>query len=451
MSLGTPTQCLFVPPYVLDQIAGAPALGVEVDPECVECAKSTLVLDERLRGQRRDADPTASHAEPEAAPWRVHTAANGTQLPGRQVRAAGEPEAGDAAVEEAATGGSAALALFAEVYGRDSFDGAGAPVIMTVHYGRNYDNAFWNGTQLVFGDGDGRIFDRFTKPVDVLAHELAHAVTEHTAGLVYRNQPGALNESLSDVFASCTKQRLLGQGVAEADWLIGTGLFLPGVQARALRDMAAPGTAYDDPVLGRDPQSGHMDGYIETTDDNGGVHLNSGIPNRAFHLAALAIGRSSWEGAGAIWYAALTGPHVGPLTDFAGFAAATVAAAGSHGEAVTAAWSDVGVTPGPLGAPAEPPAPTTAREIQVSRSGGFAGRTTRGSVSLVGDDPRAPEVRQLLDRVDLRSAVGGLPHPDMFVFTFELPGVLSVDVPEHQLTPELRRLADLVLDGDNRS
>ena len=89
-------------------------------------------------------------------------------------------------------------------------------MVATVHYQRDYDNAFWDGTQLVFGDGDGKVFDRFTKPVDVLGHELTHAVTEHTAGLVYEGQSGALNESVSDVFAACLKQRLLGQDAGRA-------------------------------------------------------------------------------------------------------------------------------------------------------------------------------------------------------------------------------------------
>ncbi len=134
------------------------------------------------------------------------------------------------------------------------------------------------------------------------------------------------------------------ESAAEASWLIGESLFLPGVQARGLRDMAAPGTAYDDPRLGRDPQPDHLDGYVDTTDDNGGVHLNSGIPNRAFQLAAVAVGGHAWDGAGRIWYAALTGGRVGPHTDFAGFAGATVAAAGEHADAVREAWRTVGVT-----------------------------------------------------------------------------------------------------------
>ncbi len=229
--------------------------------------------------------------------------------------------------------------MFSEVYGRDSYDGAGATVLATVHYEERYDNAFWDGQHLVFGDGDGQVFDRFTKSVDVLAHELSHAVTERTAGLVYEGQSGALNESLSDVFGACLKQRVLGQDAMAGDWLIGAELFQPGVQARALRDMANPGTAYDDPQLGKDPQPAHMDDFVETTDDNGGVHINSGIPNRAFQLAAVAIGGSAAEGAGRIWYAALTG-GLSPQTDFAGFAAATVAAAGEQAAAVEEALGD---------------------------------------------------------------------------------------------------------------
>ena len=164
-----------------------------------------------------------------------------------------------------------------------------------MHYGRGYDNAFWDGTQMVFGDGDGTVFNRFTIAVDVIGHELTHGVTEHTAALVYQGQSGALNESISDVFGSLVKQQALGQDAAAADWLIGAGLFTAQVKGVALRSMKAPGTAYDDPQLGKDPQPATMADYVETTDDNGGVHLNSGIPNHAFYLAATAIGGHAWE------------------------------------------------------------------------------------------------------------------------------------------------------------
>jgi Zn-dependent metalloprotease len=306
----------FIPPYLLREIA-------RHRPEEAAWVEQMLAHDDAVRLQRTTVAATAATG----AAWVVHTARNGSTLPGDVVRSAGDGPSGDAAVDEAADGVAASLAMYREVYDRDSYDDRGATVIATVHYQRGYDNAFWNGRQLVFGDGDGRTFDRFTKPVDVLGHELTHAVTERTAGLVYEGQSGALNESVSDVFGSCVKQRLLGQDALAADWLIGAGLFLPGVQGRALRDMAHPGTAYDDPVLGKDPQPAHMDDYVDTTDDNGGVHINSGIPNRAFQLAAVAIGGSSAEGAGRIWYAALTG-GLSSQADFAAFAAATVAAAG---------------------------------------------------------------------------------------------------------------------------
>jgi hypothetical protein len=358
----------------------------------------------------------------------------------------------------------ASLALFAEVYGRASYDGAGAPVVATVHYGRNYDNAFWDGRQLVFGDGDGRVFTRFTKPVDVLGHEFTHAVTEHTAGFVYQGQSGALNESMSDVFASCLKQRLLGQTAEQADWLVGEGIFLPSVRGRALRSMAEPGTAYDDPALGKDPQVGSMDDYIETTQDNGGVHLNSGIPNRAYHLAALAIGGEAWEGAGRIWYAALTS-GLGPDTDFATFAAATVTAAADVSEAareaVAGAWAEVGLAvpaaPVPVGAGAGDGAPGggsggrspgtgtgAGGVVVVTRSGGIVGRVQQAEVRL-GEDARSADVERLLSRIDLTSMTASRPQPDRYVYTFEF-GDRQVVLGEQDLTPDLAELAHLLLD-----
>jgi hypothetical protein len=441
--------CQFVPPYLLRRIAesGHPAAAT---------SSQTLRADSELRGRRSEGviAPVAVDAA-----WVVHDAGSGTTLPGRPVREAGAPETGDAAVDEAAEGITATLALFAEEFGRSSYDGQGVGVSLTVHYGQDYENAFWDGAHLVFGDGDGQVFDRFTKPIDVLAHEFAHAVTEKTTALAYQGQSGALNESVSDAFASCLKQRVLGQSVDAADWLIGEGLFLPGVRARALRDMAAPGTAYDDPVLGKDPQVGHMDDYVETTDDNGGVHLNSGIPNRAFQVAATAIGGSLWEGAGQVWYAAITSGDVGPDSDFAAFAGVTVAVAGEHADAVRAAWLSVGVDPAgdpgtgrpdPSARTGQDQAPVPTGVVVVRRSGGFAGRTTGGEVDLDGPDPRAAEVRELVRGLDLRGVVPAPPKPDMFVYTFEICGADPVVLPEQQLSDRLQRLAGVVLSGEGR-
>ena len=415
-------HCTFIPPWLAERVDGA----------------ERAALDEALRTRRGvEARSARRTVVPGGPAWTVHDAGSTTSLPGEAVRSAGDPESGDVAVDEAATGIEATLAMFAEVLSRDSHDDAGAPVSLTVHYGSRYNNAFWDGTQLVFGDGDGKVFERFTKPVDVLAHEFTHAVVEHTAGLVYQGQSGALNESVADVFASCLKQRLLGQDAADGDWLIGEGIFTSSVQARALRDMAAPGTAYDDPELGADPQVGHMDDYVETSDDNGGVHLNSGIPNKAFQLAAVAIGGTAIEGAGRVWYDALVGDDVPEDADFATFAAATVAAAGQHADAVREAWAQVGVAPA-----SGTPVSTGAQRLRVERSGGFIGRTESAEVDL--DD----DLRGLVTEAALAtSATDERSMPDMYVYTFTVDDGDPVRVPEHRLTSPQAELARRLLSG----
>jgi hypothetical protein len=435
-------SCCFVPPYLLERIA-----ATHPDPSVVAALRASLTVDSQLRAQRGRA--ATSVAVPGAGAFAVYTASNGATLPGAEVRAADAPASGDPAVDEAHDGVADTLAMYADVLHRSSYDGQGAFVTATVHYRKDYDNAFWNGQQLVFGDGDGTVFGRFTKPVDVIGHEFTHAVTQFTAGLTYSDQPGALNESVSDVFGICVKQRLLGQTAAEADWLIGEGIFLRGVQGKALRSMKAPGTAYDDPRLGKDPQVGDMKDYVHTTSDNGGVHINSGIPNRAFYLAATAIGGNAWEGAGPIWYAALTS-GIGADTDFAGFAAATLAAAQAVSDAaaaaVSSAWETVGVTGGttpPAGTPADRAPGEDENEVSVVRSGGVAGITRHGRIVL-GHDTRTDEVEALLTRIDLRGVAASEPAPDMFVYTFRIRGEQAV-VGEQDLTAELADLARILL------
>jgi len=441
---GSPSSCHFIPPYLLQHVA-----GTDRDVEAARCGHATLVVDEALRSHRATPPPQVQDDQPGVPlppagqdAWTIHTADNGSTLPGEPVRSSGEPPSGDVAVDEAYSGVEASLALCREELGRDSYDGRGAPVVATVHYERNYSNAFWDGRQLVFGDGDGKVFERFTKPIDVLGHEFAHALTQHTAGLTYQDQSGALNESVSDVFAAMLKQRILGQTSAEADWLIGEGIFTSAVQGRALRSMSEPGTAYDDPVVGKDPQVGSMADYVETQEDNGGVHINSGIPNRAFHLAAVELGGSSWERAGQIWYAALTSAEVSADTVFTGFADACVAAAAAgYDDAVAAvvrrAWEAVGVLGG---APTPRPAPAPSGGVEVRRTGGFAGMSVSGSA-----DPDQPEVQQLLGRVDFAAVSHSAPQPDRFTYHF-LVGDREVTVAEQDLTDELAALARIALD-----
>jgi Zn-dependent metalloprotease len=356
-------RCTIIPPYVLARLADAADARTATGSTTAEAARQTLVLDERLRGRRPHRSRETSTA-PRPTPdeqgdpgdqqprRRIRDAGTGTDLPGRLVRREGEAPTGDVTADEAYDGLGATHDLYDEAYGRDSLDGAGVPLRATVHYGVDYSNAFWDGTRMVFGDGDGEYFNRFTISLDIIGHELAHGVTENTADLIYAGQSGALNESMSDVFGSLVRQRNLGQAADEADWLIGAGLFTARVQGTALRSMRAPGTAYDDPVIGTDPQPGHLDDYVETSEDNGGVHINSGIPNRAFHLAATAIGGNAWEAAGTIWYAVLTGDTISSDCDFATFAALTVAEAtarfgdgSAEATAVAAAWAQVGLVP----------------------------------------------------------------------------------------------------------
>ena len=180
------------------------------------------------------------------------------------------------------------------IYGRNSVDNNGKDLIATVHYGTNYNNAFWNGSQMVFGDGDGMIFRRFTLDVDVIGHELTHGVVRRNCRTA--TSPGPSTSRCPDVFGSLVKQWSRRQTAREADWLIGEGMFLPGINGVALRSMKAPGTAFHDPVFvhplrpdGKDPQPDHMSRYVTTTLDNGGVHVNSGIPNKAFFLVAFAL------------------------------------------------------------------------------------------------------------------------------------------------------------------
>jgi Zn-dependent metalloprotease len=339
-------RCHIVPPHMLERIARDAG-----DPALRDRARRTLALSSAQAADRLTRRATTPSPNEDFVPNRtINDAQHREELPGRTVRAEGAPATGDKVVDQAYDWLGATFDFYEAAYRRNSIDGAGLRMISTVHYGDKYDNAFWNGEQMVYGDGDGTLFTEFTGPLDVTGHELTHGVTQYTANLEYYSQPGALNESVSDVFGSLIKQWHLGQTADQADWLIGQGLLAEGVNGVALRSLKEPGTAYDDPQLGKDPQPSHMDHYVHTYRDNGGVHINSGIPNHAFYLAATAIGGNAWEKAGRIWYDTLTGGALAADTDFAGFAAATVQTAtrlfgadASETEAVSRAWTGVGV------------------------------------------------------------------------------------------------------------
>jgi Zn-dependent metalloprotease len=311
----------------------------------------------------------------------IYDAKNGSGLPGTPVRRENDPPSSDQTVNEAYEGSGITYDLYYNVYQRNSIDGNGMRLDSTVHYQKGYDNAFWNGEQMVYGDGDEdlppeeRLFNRFTAAIDVIGHELAHGVTQFTAKLVYSYQPGALNESMSDVFGSLVKQYSLQQTAAQADWIIGAGLLTSNVNGVGIRSMKAPGTAYDDPVLGKDPQPGHMKDYVNTVNDNGGVHINSGIPNHAFYVTAIELGGFAWEKAGQIWYVTLkdklsTSSNFQNCADQTYQAAADLYGAGSlEQQAVKKGWAEVGI---PVGGTTPPPPPSDGCLGSLLRSVGAA-------------------------------------------------------------------------------
>ncbi|MGW0752819.1 M4 family metallopeptidase [Streptomyces sp. NPDC002587] len=344
-----PVFCTVVPPHLLDKAARS------ADARRADLAQRTLERDSMLRTRRRVTSvrgivPALGAPASDEPDRTVYDAQHRTRLPGRKVRAEGGPAGTDASANRAYAGLGATFELFLQGFGRHSIDDAGLPLDATVHYGEDYNNAFWDGQQMVFGDGDGDLFLDFTVSVDVIGHELTHGVTQYSANLDYHQQSGALNESMSDVFGSLIKQHSLEQTADQADWLIGAGLLGPNVTGVALRSMKAPGTAYDDDELGKDPQPATMDGYVTTSRDNGGVHINSGIPNHAFYIVATELGGKAWERAGQIWYDTLTGGQLASDADFADFARLSTAAAvarygdgGAEHQALQKAWSVVGV------------------------------------------------------------------------------------------------------------
>jgi len=283
-------------------------------PQQQEWALRTIMITSEMRGQRETiTDVYRALALPETPvkSRNVYDAENGFGLPGKLVRTEGDPPVSDQAVNEAFDGAGITYDFYSLIYNRNSLDDKGMRLDSTVHYQRSYDNAFWNGKQMVYGDGDEdlppeqRLFNRFTASLDVIGHELSHGVISFEGNMNYASQSGALNESMADVFGILTKQYHHHLNVGESDWIIGRGLFTTNVNGVGIRSMKEPGSAYDDPTLGKDPQPGHMRDYVNTLEDNGGVHINSGIPNRAFYLTAVELGSFAWEKAGRIWYIAL--------------------------------------------------------------------------------------------------------------------------------------------------
>jgi len=320
-------------------------------------ALHTLSLSGFLRGRRSAIGPLAfatmvSAGEKSCEVYNMKNDPNADDLPGELARKEGDAPSSDPAVNEAYDGAGATYDMYADLFERSSIDNRGMRLVSSVHFDKDYQNAFWEGKQMVYGDGDGEIFARgsFTHCIDVIGHEITHGVTEYESRLIYQGQSGALNESFSDVMGIMLKQRVLKQTADNADWLIGEGMFTPKIHGVALRSMKEPGTAYDDPLIGKDQQPGHMKDYVQTWGDNGGVHANSGIPNKAFCLVATEIGGNSWEKAGKIWYNAFLKGRLNEDASFQDAANATFVVAGelfgaggSEQKAVRDGWKAVGI------------------------------------------------------------------------------------------------------------
>jgi thermolysin len=273
-------------------------------------------------------------------------------------------------------------------HGRNGIDGAGGPggyasalgavplISSRVHYGTNYNNAFWNGQFMTYGDGDGSTFSPLVT-LDIAGHEMMHGVTERTAGLVYSGESGALNESWSDVFGAMNERFVRGESANI--WKIGEQAYTPANgTGDALRFMDNPHAVSNGGFTADDDPDHYSERYTGSA-DNGGVHINSGIANKAFYL--LAAGGThhlggSMTGIGAdnaarIWYRALTF-YMTSSTNFAGARTATLSAAadlfgagGTEHTAVATAWCMVGVG----SCSTTPPPPPTGDELIVN--GGF--------------------------------------------------------------------------------
>jgi hypothetical protein len=331
-----PSSYSIIPPYMLQELSRR-------NPN-QKTFSETLLDTERLQF----APFLRPHAASGKAEREVYDAQGKEDLPGKKVRFEGDRKSKDKEANNAYDFTGLIRSFYKDVYGRNSIDGNGMKFVSTVNYGDNYENAFWNGSQMTYGrPGKDSPFKTFVL-LDVCGHEITHGVTEKESNMEYYGQSGALNESISDIFGELVQQRSKNIKAKDADWVIGDGIWKDDVKGRGLRDMLHPGTAYDDPKVGKDPQPAHMKDYVKTAGDNGGVHYNSGIPNRAFALFATSAGGYAWEEPGKIWYEARK--NAGSNPSFAQFAYHTIEAAkklgyGADVEKLQKAWEEVGVAP----------------------------------------------------------------------------------------------------------
>jgi Zn-dependent metalloprotease len=257
----------------------------------------TLKISQLIRGQRMALSGMqtlglSAHSNVRREVYDMQNSQTQTELPGKPVRQEGKADTGDIDADSVFNNSGTVYKFYNEVFKRNSLNNRGMTLVSSVHFARDYDNAYWNGRQMVYGDGDDVDFKKHKLAglLDVTGHEMTHGVTNYTSNLDYVGESGGLNESMSDCFGAMIAQWASNQTVDAATWLIGEGLMMEG---EALRSMKDPGRAY--------PGDDQIKTYNEYRDDMD-VHTSSGIGNYAFYLACKNAGGHSWEKMGKVWY-----------------------------------------------------------------------------------------------------------------------------------------------------
>jgi len=273
----TKTHCSIIPPHILEELAKRGSLS----------CKKTLNDTHRILQKRNTILNNLLLEEDKTGEGDrfVYDSLNEYKQQVKLLLKEGNPKIDDKVANEVYDKSGFVRDYFKDAFDLNSINNMGMDIISNIRYGKDYNNAFWDGDEMTYGEGDQVQFKDFTSAIDVIAHELMHGVTQFLANLEYRSQSGALNEHFSDVFGTIVKQKFYKQDCESADWLIGDELVTEKFPGKAIRSMKEPGTAND-----FDNQPDHMDNYYTGQDDNQGVHINSGIPNKAFYLSVLEIG-----------------------------------------------------------------------------------------------------------------------------------------------------------------
>jgi Zn-dependent metalloprotease len=328
-----PVHCI-LPPYITERLQSSKNKATVKRAVTDQWHSSRLRHDREFisaltHEQRAMVMPVTTQKRKATLNMQVYDLRHGTDIPGAQLvwNNGTALKKLDKDAKNVVAAGAATWDFYYKMFGRNSVNNLGLLLRHYIHYYVNYNNAMWDGSEMVYGDGDGITFGSFTADPDIIGHELTHGVTQYESNLAYHNQSGALNESLSDVFGIMVKQRMMNQNVKQSDWLIGENVILG--KKYALRSMKAPGTAFvNHPLLGTDPQPATMDKYFKSPDtrkgDWGGVHTNSGITNFAFYVTSFNFGGYAWEKAGKIWYAAMTDKKLKNTAMFADFKQLTI-------------------------------------------------------------------------------------------------------------------------------